>query len=159
MEACQRDRLNILPTLLSNMAGAQKGLYTGSPKKKKSTGKLQITKKADVPKTTVALLKETHASSRAEFGRPKRTRDNYARYVARGRDFLADLVKERRKDSAGDDDGVDTDLLEKAFDNPPNKYSVLALEWFLTQKCFTEGLGKSTGAGIQGAFADLWDNM
>jgi hypothetical protein len=35
----------------------------------------------------------------------------------------------------------------------------MALELFLVQKCFTENLGKSTGDGIYGAFADYWDNM
>lgn len=133
-------------------------MYAGSPKKKKSTDKLQTAKASKA--ATVTSLKETLASSRAQFGRPKKTRENYARYVARGREFLAVLVKERRESGLDEsDDGIVTDLLEKAFEKPPNKFSVVALELFLTQKCFSEGLGKSTAAGIQGAFADLWDNM
>lgn len=57
------------------------------------------------------------------------------------------------------DDDVDMDMMEKAFDNPPNKYSVIVLELYLVQKCLTENRGKSTAAGIQGAFTDYWDNI
>jgi hypothetical protein len=63
-------------------------------------------------------------------------------------------------DGDGNDlDDVDVDLLEKAFENPPNKYSVSAMELFLVQKCCTEALSPSTAFGIQGAFCDYWDNM
>jgi hypothetical protein len=53
---------------------------------------------------------------------------------------------------------MDIDVLEKAFDNPPNKCSVMALELFLVQKCLKENRGSSTVTGIQGGFADHWDN-
>ena len=83
---------------------------------------------------------------------PKRTWDSYTGYLQQGRTFLKDLVAERQanidsSDSTLDDD-VDINLLEKVFDNPPNKYSVMALELSLVQKCLTEDRGLSTAAGI-----------
>ena len=57
------------------------------------------------------------------------------------------------------DNDIDIDKMEKAFDNPPNKYSVMVLELYLVQKCLTEKKGKSTASGIHGAFTDYWDNM
>ncbi|KAF8798601.1 hypothetical protein BYT27DRAFT_7122783 [Phlegmacium glaucopus] len=150
---------------------AKKGLYSdpsgGTDLKPKVSG----TKKPRNATSSLETLQKIKESSRAEHGRPKRTRDNYAGYVERGKSFLEDLVAERRanvdrvdgnsKVSNCDvpDDDIDVDLLEKAFDNPPNKYSVMVMELYLVQKCLTENRGKSTAAGIQGAFADYWDNM
>jgi hypothetical protein len=57
------------------------------------------------------------------------------------------------------DDDINVNLLEKAFDNPLNKCSMMALELYLVQKCLTEDRGKSTAAAIQGRFTDYWDNM
>jgi hypothetical protein len=95
----------------------------------------------------------------AEFSCPKTTQKNYDSDVARGQKFLGDLVADRHENGGGDSNGIDTNLLERSFKNPANKYTVTALEWFLVQKCCTEGIGKGTAAGIQGAFADFWDNM
>lgn len=76
-------------------------------------------------------------------------------HVARGMAFLKAVVKERQEN--GEEMmcglGIPTDELEKAFDKPPNRYSVMALEMFLVQKCFTDGLGESTATGIHGGFA------
>jgi hypothetical protein len=66
---------------------------------------------------------------------------------------------DNKLDSLDDDIDIDIDMMEKAFDNPPNKYSVMMLELYLVQKCLTEKKGKSTADGIHGAFADYWDNM
>ncbi|RDB24467.1 hypothetical protein Hypma_008539 [Hypsizygus marmoreus] len=109
------------------------------------------------PPTTLAALNRVQAAAREEFGQPKTTRSSYTGYLKRGKKFLAQLVADRC--ARNTDDGVDTDLLEKAFDNPPNKYSVLALDAYLAQKCFNENCGKDTAGGIQGAFTDLWDHM
>jgi hypothetical protein len=139
---------------------AMKCLYTSGGKKPKVSGK----KKARNVTLSLETLQKVKKSSRTQHGRPKRTRDNYAGYVQSGKTFLEDLVAERWANvdsghSTSDDDNVDVDLLEKAFDNPPNKYSVMALKLFLVQKCLTEDWGSSTAAGIQGGFADYWDNM
>ena len=101
---------------------------------------------------------------RAQYGHPKATQENYSGYIQRGKKFLSELVAERRAngedgDTQLEEDDIDIDILEKAFDNPPNKCSVMALKLFLVQKCLTENRGSSTAAGIQGGFADYWDNM
>lgn len=139
---------------------AKKGLYSGVPK---VSGKKKKTRNATSSLETLQKIKE---SSRAEHSRPKRTRDNYAGYVERGKAFLEGLVAERRENLNHLDDNLDSldndidiDMMEKAFDNPPNKYSVMVLELFLVQKCLTENRGMSTATGIHGAFTDYWDNM
>ncbi|KAJ7926602.1 hypothetical protein B0H13DRAFT_2229378 [Mycena leptocephala] len=95
-------------------------------------------------------LQSKKAAIREEFSKGRRTKAAYTGYLNRGRDILADIVKEQ---------GIDTGLLEKAFEGPPNKHSAMALELYLTQKCVVEGRGKSTAEGIHGAFADYWDNL
>ncbi|PBL04470.1 hypothetical protein ARMGADRAFT_1022882 [Armillaria gallica] len=90
------------------------------------------------------------------------TKINYKGYVAHAARFLDDMVLARRKrysETGVCKDDIDTDLLAQAFDNPPNKYSVTALLNFLTQKCFVEQHGKSTGQGIQAAMVRMWDKM
>jgi hypothetical protein len=119
---------------------AKKRLYSGASKSgDKKSGK----KKTRNATTSLETLQKVKKSSRAEHGRPKRTRENYAGYVERGKAFLEDLVDEMREnvdridhklDSPDDDSDIDIDMMEKAFDNPPNKYSVMVLELYLVQR-------------------------
>ena len=55
--------------------------------------------------------------------------------------FSKAVVKERWENREGMTCslGIPTDELEKAFEKPPNRYSAMALEMFLVQKCFTDG--------------------
>ena len=97
-----------------------------------------------------------------KYNSVKNTDSAYNGHRSRGRGFLKNLVGKRQKDEADGliDDGICTATLAKAFDNgPPNKYSALALEMFIVQKCFNEGCGKDTADGIFSAFAALWDGM
>ena len=98
----------------------------------------------------------------SKYNSVKNTDSAYQGQISRGRGFLKNLVAKRENDEADGpiDDGICTAVLAKAFDNgPPNKYSALALEMFIVQKCFNEGCGKETAEGIHSAFAGLWDNM
>jgi hypothetical protein len=110
-------------------------------------------------------LQGLQAIRKAEVSRynsVKNTDSAYNGHHSRGRGFLKNLVAKREKDEADGpiDDGICTAVLAKAFDNgPPNKYSALALEMFIVQKCFNEGCGKDTADGIFSAFAALWDDM
>jgi hypothetical protein len=112
-------------------------------------------------------LQGLQAIRKAEVSRynsVKNTDSAYNGHRSRGRGFLKNLVAKREKDEADgpvdSDDGICTAVLAKAFDNgPPNKYSALALEMFIVQKCFNEGCGKDTADGIFSAFAALWDDM
>ncbi len=94
----------------------------------------------------------------SKYASVKNIDDSYGGQLDWGRRFLKDLVKKRREN--GDDratDGVCTNLLEKAFDNPPNEHSSLALEMFLVQNASMRGaeharlivsMGLSRGFGI-----------
>ncbi|KAJ7242308.1 hypothetical protein C8J57DRAFT_1244177 [Mycena rebaudengoi] len=130
---------------------------TQEEKKPQKTGrKTAATAKSDALE---AKKKEAHES----FSQASRTKEAYVGYVVRSRALLADIVAERRQKLKDNPEwicpqGIDTDLLEKAFDTP-NKHSVFALELYLTQKCIVENKGKSTCEGIHGAFAKHWDSM
>ena len=152
--------------LISHPMAAKKGLYSGASESGGKKTKVDGKKKTRNATKSLETLQKIKKSSRAEHGRPKRTRDNYAGYIEWGKAFLEDLVAERQEnvDCIGDrldslDDDIDIDMMEKAFDNPPNKYSVMVLELYLVQKCLTEKRGKITATGIHGAFTDYWDNM
>jgi hypothetical protein len=125
------------------------------------------TKRSKSTTPTLEALDQAKAAGKARFSRPMRTRDAYDGYLLRGKEFLARLVMDRRRQRAakGDEgislsDDVNTDELAKAFDETgPNKYSPIALEYFLTQKCFTEDRGMATAWRIHAAFCDYWDHM
>ncbi|KAF8067516.1 hypothetical protein FPV67DRAFT_1416491, partial [Lyophyllum atratum] len=120
---------------------------------------------------TIQSLEEANASARAEYSRPKNTGDTYDGHVGRGVKFLKNLVLEMRQLRQNQaetesiptidktDPTIDLDALEKAFDNPPNKYSVKALKWFLWEKCYRWLRGDSTGGGIAAAFVKFWIDM
>ncbi|KAJ7920082.1 hypothetical protein B0H13DRAFT_1867987 [Mycena leptocephala] len=136
---------------------------TATAKKPATTAKKCGRKKGTVTAQFNALQSKK-AAIREEFSKGRRTKAAYTGYLNRGRDILVHIVKERRlkeKTTRGwkCPEGIDTGLLEKAFEGPPNKHSAMALELYLTQKCVVEGRGKSTAEGIHGAFADYWDNL
>ena len=154
---------------------SSKSLYSG-PTKASITKQLGKKKsKQGTMTASLETLKKVRKKTRIEYSHAKNTRGNYDGHFSRGQKFLAELVSDicanggsskldlpelAGIDGDGDDlDDVNVDLLEKAFDRPPNKYSVSALELFLVQKCCTEEHSPSTAAGIHGAFCDYWDNM
>ena len=122
---------------------------------KKTKERKNKTKMADL--NTLQNIRDAHL---VEYGKSKNTNKAYAGHVSRGRKFLADIVAERElKGIEICYKGILTSELAKAFDKPPNRYSAVALEFFLVQKVFTKELSKSYAEGIQGAFADYWDKM
>jgi hypothetical protein len=110
---------------------------------------------------SVATLQELNKQSRQAYGKAERTVEAYASYVAKGKEFLVLTVKARREmGEAEEKDGIDTNILEKAFEQPPNQLSAKALELFLVHKCLgSDGCGPSTAERIHAAFCDYWDNM
>src|SRR5277367_319699 len=118
-------------------------------------------KKSRSATSSLKTLQKLRTEKVKEFSTVKNTDNAYHGHVARGLQFLKEVVKERQENGEGIVCGLGilTAELEKAFDNPPNKYSAVALEMFLVQKCFTDGLGSSTADGIHGAFAAYWDTM
>jgi hypothetical protein len=118
-------------------------------------------KKSRSSTSSLKTLQKVRNQKVKEFSTVKNTNNAYNGHVARGVAFLKVLVKDRQENGEGImcSLGIPTDELEKAFDRPPNRYSAMALEMFLVQKCFTDGLGSSTADGIHGAFAAYWDTM
>ena len=72
--------------------------------------------------------------------------------VKRGKKFLATVIAERMQREADVcAKGIATKELTKVFDKLPNCYAAMAIEMFLVQICFTEGLGKSMAMGSMAA--------
>ncbi|KAF8955908.1 hypothetical protein BDZ97DRAFT_1907423 [Flammula alnicola] len=112
---------------------------------------------------TVTALQEVQQSEVKRYTTVKNTEKAYNGHLTRARKFLENLVAKRRANGEGKicAAGIQTDELAKALDGdkPPNRYSALAVELFLTQRCLVEGLGVSTAEGIHGALCTLWDKM
>jgi hypothetical protein len=122
--------------------------------------KPRASRKPRVKAAPLASLQETRNVEVKETTVVKNTDNAYDGHLDRGMRFLATLIEERR--ARGEDicsEGISTDEFEKVFDKPPNKYSAMAIEMFIVQKCFVQKLGKDTGYGIHGAFARYWDTM
>jgi hypothetical protein len=117
--------------------------------------------KVEAAAESFTMLQKTKNDIIKQYISVKKTDDSYDGHLRRGMKFLADVVAKRRE--AGIiicEEGIDTDELAKAFDAPaPNKYSAIALERFLTHKCFVENLQESVAWGIQSAFCRYWDTM
>ncbi|KAF8333359.1 hypothetical protein F5887DRAFT_893721 [Amanita rubescens] len=113
------------------------------------------------PTLSLTELQELNQQSRKTYGKAARTVAAYDSYITKGKEFLALTVKARReKGESQEKDEIDTNLLEKAFEKPPNGLSATALELFLVHKCLgLDGCGPSTAERIHAAFCDYWDNM
>ena len=116
--------------------------------------------------TNIRTLEATRDKAKEDHRLAKQTRKNYNRYVARGRDFLEDLIasmktqlQANRTMSRGERSRQDQEIhdLSQAFDSTPNVQSVRALELFITEKCFREGCGGNTASGIHAGFKSYWD--
>lgn len=93
----------------------------------------------------------------------KNTSSAYNRYLDQGREYIKNIVAGERARMAGDGtilprglpkhmDQLKTEAdfaeLENSLDGSPNKFSALAIEMFMTQKCLVKGCGKSTAKGL-----------
>lgn len=129
--------------------------------KASSSRKQATVKKLTAAAESLAMLQQTKEEMIKQYNTVKKTDENYNGHLNRGMRFLAEVVGARRK--AGIvvcDEGINTEELAKAFNGPaPNEYSAIALERFLTQKCFIEKRSESMAWGIHGAFCRHWDNM
>ena len=116
--------------------------------------------------TDINTLEATRDQAKEDHRLAKQTTKNYNRYVARGKDFLKQLVtsmQERLKtnttlpEKEHSYQSSELQELANAFDVIPNTQSVRALELYITQKCFTEGCGGNTASGIHAGFKRYWD--
>ena len=124
-----------------------------SPQKKKARNELE---RADV-------LQKTGDEFIKKYTVVKATSKAYQGYIRRGKAFLKQLVSKRRETEGHVHEDQEVDLppnkLEAAFDNPPNKYSAIAIEMFITQKCVRESRKGQTAEGIHAAWCGYWDKM
>ncbi|KAF8833962.1 hypothetical protein BDN67DRAFT_1072801 [Paxillus ammoniavirescens] len=94
------------------------------------------------------------------------TTGSYDGQVNRAKAFLASLVAAKRKAAAshqesipgGPEPDVDLDMLSRAFDKTPNRYSAMAVEFFLVEKCLNQNWKASMATSIHAAFCEYWDH-
>lgn len=105
-------------------------------------------------------LESTRDEGLKQFGKAEKTHKAYKGYLDAGKKWLKELVECEQQRGVDKLYQIPLDKLAVAFDKPPNQYSAVALELFLTSKCFGERkCGKSTAEGIHGAFCQYWDKM
>ena len=127
---------------------------------KNNTARKSSERKSKTQTMDFNILQNIRDTSLLQYRKSKNTNKAYAGHIAQGKKFLVSIISERKaKGIEVCDKGIPTNELAKAFENPPNHYSAVTLEFFLIQKVFTEELSKSYAEGIQGAFADYWDKM
>ncbi|EPQ55141.1 hypothetical protein GLOTRDRAFT_27428, partial [Gloeophyllum trabeum ATCC 11539] len=105
-------------------------------------------------------------SSKKDNLHSQNTNKAYNRHIKNGKKFLADLVQARKAASQADADcpkdveeSINLDALEVAFEKPPNQYSALGLELYLTEKCIKQNLKEQTAVQIYSAFKRMWQEM
>ena len=117
-------------------------------------------KKTQVQSVSLVALQRTRNTQVKEYSAINNTDRAYGGDVERGKKFLATVIAERmQREEDVCAEGIATKELAKVFDKPLNCYAAMAIEMFLVQICFTEGLGKSTAMGIHGSFMAYWDYM
>lgn len=95
-----------------------------------------------------------------KYNKVVNTSKAYLGNMKRGREFLAaEITQRRERGIAICELGISTDELEKALDNPPNQYSAMVVEMFISQKCLKEDCGHQVAEGIHAAFCRYWDTM
>lgn len=116
--------------------------------------------------SNVATLEATRDQAKRSHLLAPKTTQKYDEYVARGREFLQELVKSIEDDIKTTRNLTkaertiqlqDLQRLSQAFDPTPNSQSARALELFMTEKCFAQGRGMATASGIHAGFKKYWD--
>ncbi|KAF5367338.1 hypothetical protein D9615_010283 [Tricholomella constricta] len=84
----------------------------------------------------------------------------YIGNIQRGKAFLAgEIVERKNRGVIVCELGIPTEELAKALDKPPNQYSAMVVEMFISQKCLIDGCKQQVAEGIHAAFCRYWDNM
>ncbi|KAG6904036.1 hypothetical protein DXG01_013063, partial [Tephrocybe rancida] len=129
---------------------------TGNPSTphKKCTGKKK-TQNEQAQFDTLAKITKANVN---KYTKVKNTSKAYQGHIKRCKEFLASQVKTRRdNDLKVCELGIPTDDLEKALSNPPNEYSAMVVEMFITEKCFLQKCKEGVAEGIHAAFCWYWD--
>ncbi|KAG2344994.1 hypothetical protein BDR05DRAFT_998604 [Suillus weaverae] len=133
----------------------------GTTKKILSTAKKSAKGKSITASASALIAQQEEA--RQTLLKAKGTRSQYDGHLVWGRQFLVDVVEQKKtalvNGAQADDELIDIDAYSHAFDDIPNKYSSSMLELFLVQKGLTEARSLSTTWGVFSAFNDLWKNV
>lgn len=125
---------------------------------------------ATVQMLSITELDRIKQESKKQHGSSAKTVVNYHGYIARGKQWLEEVLKGSQNQNVFDcprgtpESGVNgkwkwtTDDLVHAFDSKPTRASPWALAGFLTFKCFQENRGASTADGVHAAFKKYWDD-
>ena len=130
---------------------------------RKQPGNSKSKKNRSNPTPSYESVQKTINESKKKHGKAKNTTDNYDGNVRRGKEFIAEFVKDL-DETVTEDVDVDGEYsmdpnLHRAFDGPPIECTPTALAMFIAQKCFTEECGKSTAVAIHAAFLRYYDTM
>lgn len=137
----------------------QDALRDALPKGRKTRNKYKVAAAAEGDGIE-ERLDSLNQKNRSDNGLATPTTGKYKAYLAASRVFLENLCKER--EAAGTlvcARGIITAELKNALSGKPNRYSVQAIEWYITKKCVEEGLSQSTGEGIRAAWVWYYKNL
>lgn len=147
--------------------------WTPSSKTAKSTKR--TTAKTSKNATALSTLEEYQniaASQKKAHLRAKNTTESYDGQVSRAKEFLVTLVAAKQDAMRQDPNdsavvpgtsmvpgsNIDLELLSHAFDTTPNRYSAMAVEYFMVEKCLNQNRKASTAVSIHAAFCHYWDH-
>ncbi|KAF8067580.1 hypothetical protein FPV67DRAFT_1561929 [Lyophyllum atratum] len=109
------------------------------------------------PMATLATAAEENVE---KFNKVVNTNKSYAVYTRGLHRFLDTQIADREaRNISICEEGIPTEELAKALDNPPNQYSAILLERYITQKCFIEKCKKGVAELAHGAACRYWDTM
>ncbi|KAF5371482.1 hypothetical protein D9615_009624 [Tricholomella constricta] len=123
-------------------------------------GKPSVKKKKKNEAARLKTLANIAHENVAQYNKVIHSNVAYNGNIRRSKEFLAMLIAQRKEDKIiVCEQGIPTDELEKALDNPPNQYSAMVVEMFIAQKCVVEGCQQQVAEGIHAAFCRYWDTM
>lgn len=123
-------------------------------------GKRSIQKKTHNEESRFSALAKITKASVEKYNKVKNTSTAYLGNIRRCKEFLAQQIKIRRESHVIICElGIPTEELEKALDHPPNEYSAMVIEMFITEKCFMRNCKEQVAEGIHAAFCRYWDTM
>ncbi|GLB40803.1 hypothetical protein LshimejAT787_0900180 [Lyophyllum shimeji] len=126
----------------------------------KKQAKAAVEKKTKNDAAQLETLAEAAKENVKKYNKVINTEKSYLGYIRSVKKFLESQVADRRsRNITVCEQGIPTDELEKALDNPPNQYSALVIEMFITHKCFILNRKKGVAESVHAAYCRYWDTM
>ncbi|KAF5387172.1 hypothetical protein D9615_002091 [Tricholomella constricta] len=149
------------PTRIDNIAALfDFSSSTSMTDLKQARGKQSVKKKTKNEAARLETLAKIAHENVTKYNKVIHTNAAYEGNIRRGKEFLAMLIAQRKEDKiVVCEQGIPTEELEKALDDPPNQHSAMVIEMFIAQKCMVEGYQHQVAEGIHAAFCWYWDTM